>query len=249
MALLARLIYNEAANLNYDIDTNGERALIAKVCSDGDFVFDVGANQGSWTKVLLDLFPNVTAHCFELIPHTAQRLKKELDGQSAIITPCGLGAEEGCITANYCAEHSELSGIYDVHSNYTKEPIKCRLAQGDTYGHMHRIDRIRLLKVDCEGSEYDVLKGFDFMLRKKRIDVLQFEYGKANITAKTTLLDFYHLLTPLGYTIDKLYPDGVDFRPYALEDEDFTGPNYVACTSKDPQLVSRLQRFPASPAG
>lgn len=243
LAALTKLIYNEAVNLNYDIDSNGERQLITETCSADDVVFDVGANQGSWAATVLQASPGAMVHCFELIPETAKRLKANMTGTQAMVNACGLGDSEGTIMANYCPEHSELSGTFNVHSNFLMQQVKCRLTKGDAYCNRHRIDNIRLLKVDCEGAELSVLKGFEYMLRKGRIDVIQFEYGKANITARTLLLDFYRLLEPYGYVIGKLYPDGVDFRPYTLDDEDYTGPNYVACKAKNKTLVDRLTRF------
>jgi len=240
---LARLLYNNAANLSYEIDSNGERQLISRACSAGDVVFDVGANKGDWTKTVLETSPDAEIHCFELIPHTAKLLKENLKGTPATINPCGLSDKEDTIIANYCKDHSELSGIYDVHSNFSMEKLRCKVTTGNKYCNHFDIKKVRLLKVDCEGAELAVLQGFKSLLRQNAIDIIQFEYGKANIKARSLLLDFYSYLEPFGYVVGKLYPDGVDFKPYELEDEDYTGPNYVACTGRDADLLSRLRDF------
>ena len=52
---------------------------------------------------------------------------------------------------------------------------------GDAYCTRHRIERIDLLKIDVEGAEHLVLRGFERMLHERRIEVIQFEYGLANI--------------------------------------------------------------------
>jgi hypothetical protein len=36
--------------------------------------------------------------------------------------------------------------------------------------------------------------------------------------------------------VGKIYPDYVDFRDYDLSDEDFLGPNYLACRVGDGAL-------------
>ena len=49
-----------------------------------------------------------------------------------------------------------------------------------------------------------------------------------------------------AYAVGKLYPDFVDFRDYRLEDEDFLGPNFVACRKARSDLIEFLSaRRPA----
>jgi hypothetical protein len=55
------------------------------------------------------------------------------------------------------------------------------------------------------------------------------------------LIDFYKLLAPLGYTLGKLTPDGVDFKTYGLLDEDFKGPNYLAVLTTRPDIIAEVQ--------
>ncbi len=90
------------------------------------------------------------------------------------------------------------------------------------------IAKIDLLKIDTEGAEHLVLRGFGDNLSPDRIPVIQFEYGLINISAKFLLRDFYAFFEARGYQVGKLMPAGVRFRSYQFEDEDFIGPNYVA---------------------
>jgi len=80
------------------------------------------------------------------------------------------------------------------------------------------------------------------MLDAGRIDVIQFEYGKVNIITHFLLRDFYEFLEPRGYLVGRLFPDFVDFRAYALEDEDFSGPNYVAVRKTRSDIVDALSK-------
>jgi hypothetical protein len=41
--------------------------------------------------------------------------------------------------------------------------------------------------------------------------------------------------------VGKLFPDHVDVRPYAMNDEDFMGPNYIACPRNDPALAKLVK--------
>jgi hypothetical protein len=52
--------------------------------------------------------------------------------------------------------------------------------------------------------------------------------------------DFHEYFEARGYAVGKIYPRGVDFRPYAVSDEDFRGPNYLACRKDKPEYIQRL---------
>ena len=50
------------------------------------------------------------------------------------------------------------------------------------------------IKIDVEGFEFEVLKGFGNMLSEKAIKIIQFEYGYANADAGHTLKDIFNFL-------------------------------------------------------
>ena len=104
------------------------------------------------------------------------------------------------------------------------------------------VERIDLLKVDVEGAEHLVFDGFGAAMDAGQIDVIQFEYGKVNIITHFLLRDFYDFLETRGYQVGKLFPDHVDFRPYALEDEDFLGPNYIAVRKVRADIIDALRK-------
>jgi hypothetical protein len=52
----------------------------------------------------------------------------------------------------------------------------------------------------------------------------------------------YDLQHSSGYVTGRLYPDGVDFKPYSMWDDHFRMGNYVAARAQDP-LMQRLARF------
>ena len=82
-----------------------------------------------------------------------------------------------------------------------------------------------MLKIDTEGYESEVLKGFKGIL--SRINVIQFEYGKANLFAKYFLKDYFNDYFNDFY-IGKLYPNGVHFyEQYKWDLDDLIGPNFV----------------------
>jgi hypothetical protein len=111
--------------------------------------------------------------------------------------------------------------------------------RGDEFLEREGIGEVDFLKLDVEGAEHLVLQGLERHLRQQRVRFVQFEYGRVNILTHFLLRDFYQLFGAYGYVVGKIYPDYVDFREYDLSDEDFLGPNYLACRAGD-EAVRRL---------
>ncbi len=111
---------------------------------------------------------------------------------------------------------------------------------GDSYMKKYGIEHIDFLKVDVEGAESRVLKGFKSALLNKKIDIIQFEYNEYAIVSRFLLIDFYNLLVPHGYKIGKIYTDYVDIRDYDLSHERFVAPNYLAVREDRADLLDLL---------
>ena len=121
------------------------------------------------------------------------------------------------------------------------------MTTGDKYCAEHGIAHIDLVKIDVEGMERQVLKtDLRTCLARNAIDLVQFEYGRANILNEFLLRDFHAFFEQRGYVVGKLYPNYVDFRGYDLADEDFAGPNFLACRS---DKVHYLRAFGGGPNG
>lgn len=217
---------------NYDHITNGERWLLAALARKGRLgtVFDVGANRGDSTASVLEVNPQATVHCFEICKPTFETLSKRFSKGNVILNPCGLSDAPGTVEIKYCLDGDMLSSMFEVVCSDHIQMIPGKVMSGKDYCAEHGIGHIDFLKLDVEGAEHLVLKGFDDLLEPARIPVIQFEYGMVNISTKFLLRDFHELLEGRGYRVGKLFPTSVRFREYRFTDEDFRGPNYVAAS-------------------
>jgi FkbM family methyltransferase len=235
-------------NFEYDAARNGEHALLRALQPfDPHTVFDAGANLGEWSLAAARMLPHAAIHAFEVVPDTARRLGENTRGQARIrINAIGLSDSPGRAEADVCADESWLSSIVDgataIHEGRFAK-VSCELTTGDAYCAANDIARIDMLKLDVEGAEGLVLAGLETMLAGGRVDVIQFEYGMANIYSRFLLIDAYRVLGRHGFAIGKLYPDGVRFKPYHPTDEDLRGPNYVAVASRRADLMRAVERF------
>jgi FkbM family methyltransferase len=218
---------------------NGEFNLIDKVSKwiQLNTIFDVGANVGEWTQMLRHYYPEARIHQFEPMPPVYTHLIKTLDKYD-YPNPFGLSESTEWLTMKFTPSNPKLTTPclefgYDDEEIYT-----LMMADGKNYCNSRRVDFIDLLKIDTEGHEMKVIKGFGDMLTNKQIAIIQFEYGYANVLTKDLLVDYWRLLNE-NYAMGKLHPDGtVEFREYRLMDEDFQGPNYVAVLKERTDIIS-----------
>lgn len=232
------------ANRSYTIESNGERYILEKIASiKPKVLFDVGAHTGEWTCTAAELVPSAHIHSFEISPKIFDTLKLHSEKYSSIqIVNKGLADFEG--ETEFYLEDSALGMTSMVTQKHLPAEAHKEIAQvitGDTYCTEQKISHIDMVKIDVEGAESKVLAGFKGMLANDSIDIIQFEYGRVNIFARFLLYDFYCLLGET-YQIGKLLPNGVDFREYSVEEEDFRGANYIAVNRNRPDIIALLQR-------
>jgi FkbM family methyltransferase len=224
---------------NTDPRTNGEYEVLRRLGRETlGVVFDVGANQGNWSREVLRLNPRATVYCAEISEPTRERLRASVPG--VVVLDHGLLDRDGIVRVKHYPDDDRLSSVYDyphpLRAVWREEPV----VTGDRVAAAHGVERIDMVKVDVEGADLAVLHGFRASLEAGRISVVQFEYGYASVLARTFLLDFFELLEPNGYTIAEVHRGGVEPLRYRLERENFFGPNFVAVHDSAPALLDRL---------
>jgi FkbM family methyltransferase len=225
----------------YNWHDNGEKWLLNRLAAfRPSTIFDVGANVGDWSALAHQAIPNAQIHSFEIIDGTYAALRKRLSNHRGVhLNNFGLSDKSGTITMRlFDSSNGLASHVAFPHGSYSE--AVCPVRRGDEYMRDNGIERIDFLKIDVEGAEHLVLNGFGTAIGSGQIDVIQFEYGKVNILTHFLLGDFYDFLEARGYSVGKLFPDHVDFRAYRFDDEDFSGPNYVAVRKECSDIIDAL---------
>jgi FkbM family methyltransferase len=246
--LLAHKYIRWYEGFSYNFEMNGEAVLLDALPKDSiRTIFDVGANVGSWTEIALSKYPNAAIYAFELSEDTFKTLARNLsDREKVTLVNEGLSNEIGQLSYKDYGVDSGVNtiiGSADFHDrNVTPKEQTANLNTGYRYCADNGIDSIDLLKIDVEGAEHLVLKGFAEMLANGKIKVIQFEYGYTHADAKFLIKDFYNLLQPLGYLLGPLKPTGVLFMDFDYGLNGFnSGPNYVAVHCSQIDLIQRLK--------
>ena len=222
---------------NDDIMKNGEYLVLSKLVKAGDVIFDVGANKGKWSNLILEINPDVKIHAFEPVPETFYILGKNIKSRNATLHNAALSHEDKEKTFYHwsnSSESGELSSLYRRHEveqrmNISIKPISVQSRTLDSFCKENGVHHIDFLKIDTEGAELDVLKGAVKLLESKSITTLQFEYGGTYRDSGITLKQIFELLRQRGYHVFRIIQDGLLHIPHwrdALENYQYA--NYIA---------------------
>lgn len=241
-ARMARRYLAIYENNDHDLRRNGEQEIVSRLRPFAPLVaLDVGAYEGVWTDLVLRSLPDVVVYAFEPSPDVADAL---IDGvgmdERVRLHRFALSDSDGEATLYVHRAHGSLSSLVPSDPKWTI-PVTVTTRRGDTVLHDLGIDSVDLLKIDAEGHDLRVLKGFARYLGEARIAVIQFEYNTWNIRSRAMLVDFYELLGPLGYRIGKVHPDGVAFADYDEVQENWIGPACVAVHRDHPRVLDALE--------
>jgi|SRR5579872_1566729 len=246
LAVLCQRYLDHYKGNPYDFFRNGESNLLDRFAQLAPrTVFDVGANVGAWSLVASKLFPSAVIHCFELSERTFKTLQSRVGGSAFVLNNMGLSDKAGIFEYKDYGDNSELNTIVldaVIHDrNIEPRLVRAELTTGNDYCGSRDIDRIDFLKIDVEGAEHLVLRGFSDLLGKRAIRAIQFEYGYSNGDAKFLMRDFYKLFSGYGYVVARVQKGPLLFRDWIYQDNDFTsGPNYLAVRHDDTELLEVL---------
>ncbi len=148
--------------------------FLIKNLRDDDVFFDIGGHYGFFTILAGQIVRRGEIHVFEPSPNNAFFLSRSVAraGTQVFLNTVALGAEEGNV--DFYDGYAEGRGgsssmIKEVSEKITpsakKIVVPCMTL--DTYIRTHRTPRI--IKVDVEGAESDIVKGAGKLLSKKGI--------------------------------------------------------------------------------
>lgn len=167
----------------------------------GKVAIDVGAAVGHISYFLRDYYKEVWA--FEAVPHVYEQLKHM--EQIGNIHPMNIAVSNFNGTGTIYIDHKRLSnsGFQDLVGGPT---VEVRTVKLDSY--MQGINNIGFLKVDVEGTEFDVLRGAE---------------GIIDATHPTLMVEiyepysYYPLSAIFQFLMDKGYRAGYYSHPELVE--------------------------------
>lgn len=229
-------------NLGFGDDnilTNGEYLIATSLIPNEAVVFDIGANQGAWSSLVLQNKNLSKLFMFEPIPELFLQLIKTFNQPNVLVYNFAFSDKRDKLTFYYYPTLKELSSLFrrtpdlEQNLNITPSEIQIYTTTLDEFCRVNFIDFIDFVKIDTEGAEYFVLKGAVNLLKGEKINIIQFEYGGTFIDSGTTLKGIWDLLKMYGYEMFRIVPDGLIFLRYWKDSlENYNYSNYLAICPK-----------------
>ena len=176
--------------------------IINKLIKDSDNIIDVGANKG-WYSVLFGKLanhglvyavePTIAAYC---------ELKENIKiNNLKNVIACNL-AFSNYIGRGFMSIPYERSSLAYLVSNSVKNEDAIRVTTIDQFIKENQINKIDLIKIDAEGSEYDILTGAESLLTSENAPILIIEaFDKCLLRFGKNTGDLIHFLKQCGYKV------------------------------------------------
>ena len=142
----------------------------------GSIVMDIGAHVGVVAIYLAKKYDEITVHCYEPDPVNFTRLERNIiaNGVEDSIIAINKAISFDGRMLNLRGDYSgQMSALGDGHRSVTVESITLSDALQD-------IDRLAVLKIDCEGMEYEILENsLELMGRVDRL-IGEFHFARGH---------------------------------------------------------------------
>ena len=159
---------------NDNPETNGEKKFYLKIKDSITRIFDVGCRNDT-------VFSNFTGeiHYFDPVEKFVTLLSKQPNNNKlAMFNIFGLGNENE-IKYYYPSVQSFQPRKESLPKASFNNKISLEIRKGCDYIKEKNIERIDFLKIDTEGYDFEVIKGFADSI--KDVQIIQFEYGGTSL--------------------------------------------------------------------
>lgn len=228
----ANVIIGYSYALSHNHERNGEKWLIKKLKNQINSYIDVGANKGEWTDMLIDeLSSENIARAFLIEPgEYAFGILTSKFGSKPNIQLSKLALSDKIGVSKFYEEPSggETSSLSKAFSLESSKEIEVNVETIDSYFEQNKISTIDLLKIDCEGFDYYVLKGAVKCLENKKIKIIQFEYGDGWQLSGGTITSAAIYLSGFGYKLYAIKPDRLEEFEASKVGDFFRYSNFIA---------------------
>ena len=188
--------------------------------SPNSVLFDIGGNRGEYTDLFLLNVPTAKSYIFEPIFYNFEYLFDKYKNNHQIeLNIEGLSKNEGYKKFYIVGDRNILDGMSslffrpNVFTNIDYQTTTIQTTTVDAYAKLNNIDHINMMKIDTEGSEFDIILGSGSLLETKNIDFIQFEYGKTWEDANCKIGECVEFLNFFGYKVFEYTDHFIEILP------------------------------------
>jgi FkbM family methyltransferase len=163
---ISLLAYDESGSMSADWvawELQADEYRLTRMHFDkGDVVIDIGAHIGLFSMYLAKRWPGITIYAFEPFPTNFRNCADNLvlNGvTNVVLSPVGIASCRRLLTMKTDAHNSGGASaiVRTFDSDLTASGVTA-ITLEEVFS-LHQIRRCKLLKIDCEGMEYEILTG------------------------------------------------------------------------------------------
>lgn len=171
----------------------------------GDVVIDVGASFGWYTTLAASLVgPTGKVFAFEPSPissHVVEEMIQDSILQNVILTKAAVGRENGNVSL-FLPTTRYLHSPSILQSDPGFVPIQVPVIALDHFAPLVNVPKVKLVKIDVEGYEPDVLAGMERLIKEKRIENIICEFNSGWLRRNSMTPNQLHVrFLDLGYQV------------------------------------------------
>jgi len=198
----------------YPVDfRNSVQAYLAHIIDKQSIncVWDIGANIGQYASMLRNIGFQGDIFSFEPIPSVWTELQKNAEGDLRwrIYDRCAIGLIEKTAVLNITADLVSSSLLRPIDSSTILQTIDVQVVRLDSIIKKTKPSSRTLLKLDCQGGEYDIILSAEDSIRL--FSYVQLEASIYPLYAEERgFFDLVKLMDSLGFDLAFLSPGIVD---------------------------------------
>lgn len=200
--------------LNFENKTvSGERHFLQGISRSVRRAFDIGAHVGEYAVELRKQNRGMEIYAFEPHPVSFEKLRCHGSRFDFKAFNLGFGRSPGTFRL-YDYAHRPGSSHASLYREVIEDPQEGDVSEYaveittlDAFSSEQGVEEIDLVKIDTEGSEYEILLGARDLLARKGIRLIHFEFNRMNVSSRVFLGDFYELLSDFEFY--RMLPDGL----------------------------------------
>lgn len=158
--------------------------ICSRVLRSGDVALDIGTNLGLVSLTMAKAVATKgTVHAFEPNPILQGLIEQSIQKNSVsniILHKCALGSERGALELFVPPNNSGQGSLVFHSEKPDHQTHQCRVERLSDIAGLQNLQRIRLIKIDVEGYENQVLLGGDDLINRTRPDAIIFETNDQN---------------------------------------------------------------------
>jgi FkbM family methyltransferase len=176
--------------------------LLVMLLRSSDVFVDIGGHEGYFSVIAASRVVDGMVHCIEpqsrLLPLLQTNFK--LNRSNVVIHQCAASNHDG--HADLFLRPSTNTGASSMfrHWKLGSRVERVRCVTLDSLFRDHAIDRVRLMKVDCEGAEPLLVEGAKRVLRERLVEFIAMDYH-LSIAGRQACLEAHRQIIDAGYLL------------------------------------------------